>query len=76
MGATWHDARHAAECACCNRRIVGGEVSYVFEDEETGLEMSAEGQASRHKGVPELGLLGMFEPVGTGETLTGGAATE
>ena len=56
--------------------FVGGEVSNIFEDEETGLEMSAEGQASRHKGVPELGLLGIFVSVGTGETLTGGTATE
>ena len=55
---------------------MGGEVENVFEDEETGLEMFAEGRASGHKGVPELGLLGIFVPVGNGETLTGGAATE
>ena len=56
--------------------LVGGEVDNIFEDEETGLEMFAEGQASGHKGVPELGHLGIFEPVGNGETLTGGTTTE
>ena len=53
-----------------------GEVENIFKDEETGLEMFAEGQASGHEGVLELGLLGVFVPVGTGETLTGGAAAE
>ena len=55
---------------------MGGEVENIFENEETGFEMFTVGQTSGHKGVLELGLLGIFEPVCNGETLTGGAAAE